>query len=150
MIDNDHAIGLFGADRIQQYSFVDMMDMGDEDDNSVNLLKYSPYYDENTQQQAFLDGNETLNILSLNCQSLNAKFLELQIYLETLRSSGIVIDVVCLQETWIANNEEVSHLTIENYDLISKGKRCSTHGGVAFYLHKNYKFKILEVLDSES
>ena len=133
MIDNDHAIGLFGADRIQQYSFVDMMDMGDEDDNSVNLLKYSPYYDENTQQQAFLDGNETLNILSLNCQSLNAKFAELQIYLETLRSSGIVIDVVCLQETWIANNEEVSHLTIENYDLISKGKRCSTHGGVAIY-----------------
>jgi hypothetical protein len=150
MNDLDHTMGLFGSNNLQHYSFVDMMEVDDELDNSMNLLKCSPYYNENLQQQAFSEGNQTLNILSLNCQSLNAKFDMLQIFIENMNSCDLVVDVFCLQETWISKNDDVSHLSIENYELISKGKQCSTHGGVAIYLHKKHKFHSIELFDSES
>ena len=53
MDDIDHFTGLFGENRRLTYSFLDMMDLGDEEDNSINLLKYSPYYDEKSKQKHF-------------------------------------------------------------------------------------------------
>ena len=48
-----------------------------------------------------------------------------------------------LQETWLSDNSDTSLIQIDNYTLISKGKTCSTHGGLLIYLHNTYHYKTI-------
>ena len=74
----------------------------------------------------------SLNILSLNCQSLNAKFNELQIFIEEMCHNQF--GVICLQESWLDNNFEYSMFNLRNYSMIKQGKLCSEHGGLIMSL----------------
>ena len=87
--------------------------------------------------------NNILNILSLNCQSLNSKYDEINIFLDQCFDQGCKIDIICLQETWIATGTDISLFNIANYNLISSEKSCSEHGGVAIYIHESLKSKII-------
>ena len=40
-------------------------------------------------------------------------------------------------------------ISLENYNLISKGKRCSAHGGLAIYLHEKYNKTVPSPIISE-
>ena len=82
-------------------------------------------------------------MISLNCQSLNAKYNQWKLYLELFQRNHIVINAICLQETWLSDMDDVSLIQLEGYNLISKGKSCSAHGGVAIYLHKSFKYTII-------
>ena len=58
-----------------------------DDDSSdtidINIMKHSPYYSESDfHNLRFRKGN--LSILSLNCQSIKAKFDELQLFMDAL------------------------------------------------------------------
>lgn len=148
MCDVFHNEDLFGVNS-QSYSLVDIINEDNSDDNSINILTYSPYYDNDKAVEILADDCKSLIILSLNCQSLNAKFNELQVYLEYFKESNVIIDVICLQETWLSDQCDISLLSLEHYNFISKPKQCSAHGGVAVYLHEKYNFRILDIFDSD-
>ena len=141
---------LFNGNSQNDFSLVDIINEDNFDDNSINLFNYSHYYDADKAVEFFNDGVETFNILSLNCQSLHAKFSELQIYLEAFINRNVNIDIICLQETWLSEQCDVSLLSLEGYNFIMKGKHCSAHGGVAIYLHTKYNYKILNICDSDT
>ena len=42
---------------------------------------------------------------------------------------------MCIQETWLTDQSDVSLFKIDGYNLISQGKKCSAHGGLAIYLN---------------
>ena len=54
------------------------------------------------------------------------------------------IQVLCLQETWFENSDliDMGQFHIDDYHLITKNRYASNHGGLAFYIHKNWTFKI--------
>ena len=76
-------------------------------------------------------------VLKLNCQSLNAKIDEIIIKLDTLRTFLCEISALCLQETWLKDDYDTSLLQIDGYTLISQGKICSSHAGLAIYTTTN-------------
>ena len=82
--------------------------------------------------------------MSLNCQSLNAKFPQIKLLLDTFGEQNKPIHVLCLQETWIENSDQIdmAQFHIDNYHLVTKNKYASAHGGLAFYIHKSWNFKI--------
>jgi len=45
-----------------------------------------------------------------------------------------------LQESWLSENDLTTHLTLDNYTLITQGKSCSSKGGLAIYLHNKFSF----------
>ena len=112
--------------------------------NEPKLFQQSPYYDNMGFIEIIQNKTNSFIILSLNCQSISAKFDQLKIYIENYNSSHSRLSAVCLQETWLTADSDLSLLQIEGYNLISKGKSCSAHGGIAIYLHKNYDYNILE------
>jgi hypothetical protein len=73
----------------------------------------------------------------------------LKISLDYYHQHGIVPSVICLQETWLCEDQDTSLLQIDNYNLIHKGKHCSAHGGVAFYLHQSFNYNIIPVSQSD-
>ena len=87
-----------------------------------------------------LDKSDHFNILSLNIQSINAKFDQLQLMLRNLHEQNCEFSAICLQETWLSDSSDISHLLLDNYNLISQGARISSHSGLGIYLHKKFSY----------
>ena len=51
--------------------------------------------------------------------------------------------MLCLQETWIEDSKliDMAQFHIDNYHLLAKNRYASAHGGLSFYIHKNWNFK---------
>jgi len=119
-----------------------------EDDNAPILFEESPYFDMDSFTELFENKKNVFNILSFNCQSLNAKFNELCGYVETFRKLDCHLTTICLQETWINAQTDVSQFHIPGYNFISRPSSCSTHGGVAIYLRDCFSYSVLHVNDN--
>ena len=48
--------------------------------------------------------SNSFTMLSLNAQSLHAKFDKLILLLEVLRAKNVEFSTICIQETWLDNN----------------------------------------------
>ncbi len=83
-------------------------------------------------------------ILSTSIECLNAKYNELDIFVQELREQNFEFSAICIQETWLDENDDLSHLKLkaERYNLIPLGKSCSTKGGLAIYLNEMFDHTI--------
>ena len=67
-------------------------------DEEISVIEHSKYYEDNDFIEITSATPRKLSIINLNCQSLNAKFDELQVFIFNIcRNSAI--DVITLQET---------------------------------------------------
>ena len=84
--------------------------------------------------------------MSLNIQSLPAKYNELNLFLKEIAGPGnFSFDFIGLQEIWKLNFPE--HYVLDNYHKIIHKSRVSRQGGgVGFYIKNNFNFKVLENL----
>ena len=81
----------------------------------IELIKHSPYFSE-TDFQRLQFGKGGLSIMSLNSQSINAKFDELRLFINRINKAK-EIGVVCLQETWTSENKDIRLFQLPNYKL---------------------------------
>ena len=96
-----------------------------------NNIFNSKYLDE----QEFIKNygsNPSLSLLTLNIQSINAKFNEFSELLKSLQNGKCTPDIICLQELWKVCNSEV--LNIDGYSLLVFKSRSNNvqGGGVGF------------------
>ena len=104
-------------------------------------LSHSPYYDHDSLIKHFKKHKNDFKILSLNCQSLNAKIDQIQILITELLQHDIYIDAICLQETWFKDPQIPPSAQIPNYEAINRPKHCSEHGGLLIYLKNTYQYE---------
>ena len=104
-----------------------------------------PYFFQNTLPQKLNNDLNQFIVLSLNCQSLNAKFDNILIFFNKLKQNNILFSALCFQETWFGDSTDLTLYQIENYICISRSKQCSEHGGLAVYLHQKYNFENLDL-----
>ena len=105
-------------------------------------VRSSSYYSHDNFEEILTCNRTKFSILYLNCQSINAKFNKLQILLDNLKKKQFEFSAICLQETWLANDDDLSLLQLPNYQCIHKGKSCSMHGGLIIYLNNKYNYSI--------
>ena len=121
-----------------------------DDAEELNIIKHSPYFDQENFITILKEKNENFTVLSLNIQSINAKFDQLKILLHLIQENNCHISAISLQETWLRDDSNNALISIENYNFISQGKKCFSHGGLAIYLHEKYNFKtVLSPIISE-
>ena len=118
----------------------------DEPEVEVANIKLSEYTDINTLSESLRSAKSSLSILSLNSQSLNAKFDDFQIAIEQLNRNN-QISVICIQETWLSSESPTSLFDLPNYQLISRGKYCSNHGGLITYIHNDFNWEPVSIKD---
>ena len=147
------SIGEVFGNEFNNLSFVNMLHERTEADAEIDpttLFTNSPYYDNDGALELLRAKTDYFTILTLNSQSLNAKFLQLKAYVDFYKSHNIYFSAICLQETWLSDDADTSLLQLDDYNLIARGKRCSEHGGVAIYLLKHFNFTVLSVPDSNN
>ena len=109
-----------------------------EEENEWHTGTSSPYVNLRQFISYASSNREKLSILSLNCQSLNAKFDRILSTLETVyKESHFYFKIICLQETWHKHPEDIDMFTIPNYhNPFHIPASCSQHGGLVCYVHQ--------------
>ncbi len=86
------------------------------------------------------------SIFSTNIQSIRVTFDEFKLCIEILEQNMFEFSAICIQETWLSENNDTSCFKLEGYNLIPQGKYCSQKGGLLIYLQDkfeyDYKYKL--------
>jgi len=112
-----------------------------DESDQIQIIKHSSYYDTNKLYSLIKHKKTCFSILSTNIQSLNAKFDELTIFINDLKDKDFEFSAICIQESWLSENDATNHLFLENYTLIPQGKSCSSKGGLVIYLHNKFTYE---------
>ena len=100
----------------------DVAGKNEDIDSEITTIKHSPYLNNSEFSKILKENQLQFCVLSLNIQSLNAKFDKLVIFLHKLNESGCEFGVICIQETWLTDQSDVSLFKIDGYNLISEEK----------------------------
>jgi len=108
-----------------------MGDEGDDDDeqnfNPFNTQFNATYADEKQFSES-RSNRGNFSVLSINIQSLSAKFQSLQLFIENLSKNKKEPDLICLQEIW--NIPDFIEFNLNGYHpLIFKSRQNSVQGG---------------------
>ena len=122
------------------------------DTGELNMIQPSPFYSIHQMPPHMIQTRGQFHLLSLNAQSLNAKFDDLLLLIEILHHQNIHFHAICLQETWLSDNADLSLLQIDGYKCIARGKRpeCSNHGGLMIYVNEEFNICILDIENDSS
>ena len=88
------------------------------------------------------------SIISSNIQSINAKFCELEAFVEELKTENVQLSVICLQESCISKNDDFSHIQLDGYNCITQGKTSSKKGGLIIYVDSKYTYEVIQNLNN--
>jgi hypothetical protein len=110
----------------------------------IKILRHSPYYQLDDVSTLATELSSSFSVLSINIQSINAKIDSLRAFISALEENDIHFAALCIQESWLRDDSDTSLLQIENYQCISQGYKCSSHGGLIIYLHNKYNFEIID------
>ena len=70
-----------------------------EIENKTNVQIRNTYYNDVEFKNVLQNANSKISMLSLNCQSINAKFDKLKLFLADVNTQ-CPISVICIQESW--------------------------------------------------
>ena len=55
------------------------------------------------------------------------------------------VSVLCLQETWTSDKDDISLFQLSHYKLLHRGKQCCKHGGLIIYVHDRFNVEPLDL-----
>ena len=120
------------------------------DENNLFTTKKSLYYDiDGLVKVLNSTSNDSLSIFSLNIQCINSKLNQLKLLINQLNQNKVVLDVLCLQESWVNPNDDIELFNLDGYHMISKplNPNCSKHGGLLMYINNSIKIINIEKFD---
>ena len=137
--DNDILETIGGLDKnslnnILNNKYSPSTDMAESKDLSSSL-KHSSYYD-----------TKSFTALSFNTASIRSKFDQIDIFLNELSlTCHPPISAICVQETWLSEEDDSSLFKLNGHNCISKGETCSQKGGLIIYLNENFTYKTIDI-----
>ena len=144
MVETAELLSGFGG--LTQNDLNNILDHVDKDDPEELLSYKSSMYVDMDGLNKYLQTKDNFTLLSLNIQSIHAKFEEFKIIIDQLGLSGRKINAICLQETWLDENSDTNRLLIDGYNFISQPKSCSSHGGLAIYLRDDLSYSEISMI----
>ena len=128
---------------VRQYSLTSILEEQNINAQEHQCTQQSSYYDIDKFSEVAKTRLNDFSILTTNIESLNAKFDELLIHITELKNINFKYSVICLQETWLSEMDDMSIFHIDGYDSISQGKSCSNKGGLAIYIDNRFDYEII-------
>ncbi len=124
-------------------SLIDLLHM---EENNENIAHQPTQYDDIDNFSTQLKKNsKKLSILSLNCQSIEAKFVAINMLVQQLVEKNCYFKIIVLQESWLENNSyDPIKYEIPDYNMVSQGHYVSAHGGLITYIHKSLNYEPIE------
>ena len=113
------------------------------DEFPPQIIPTSSYYDcENFVSLIQSTDSSNFCTFSSDIQSINAKFTELHAFILDLESRNFNFGVICLQESWLNANDDITQIKLNHYNCVIQGNTCSSKGGLMMYIHEKCNYKV--------
>ena len=147
-VDDSNILMHFGG--VDRNSLIRILNPNYEDQgicyDEPSIIKNSPYYDYEKLINELNTKTNNFNILSLNCESINSKFDQINIIIEQFKRNGCTFNAVCLQESWLSDDTDTSLFQLDGYNLLlRKVKKNSNRGGLIVYLKDTIDYKLIDI-----
>ena len=119
----------------------------DQDQDETNIIRCSPYYLPSSLPSELISEDNFFGVLSLNAQSLSAKFDGLIAMLELFGSQRIHFPIICIQETWITDESKLPLVSIEGYNCYYVKPTASSRGGLITYVDNSFEVTNIKKID---
>ena len=116
------------------------LDIDDDELEKLNLTS-SSYYTCDTLIETLQAKKGIFTVLSVNCQSIRAKYDKILLLIEQLKQYDLYFSIICLQESWLTEEADLTMFHISDYTISAKGKYISQHGGLLTYVHNSYIYE---------
>ena len=146
-VDPDTVLMQHGG--ITDTNFAKMINEGSDDDE-IDLINHSPYYLPSCLPTNLTNGDKLFSVLSLNVQSILAKFTGLQVMLELFASQKIHFHAICIQESWIHDDSKLPLVALEWYQCFSIKATTSSHWGLNTYVDDKYDVEVKKTVDDSN
>ena len=107
------------------------------DDNELPIIRRSSYYDADMFSILAEKNKHNLSVLSSYIQSINSKFSELEAFVDELSTLNFKFSIICLQESWMSETDELSLIQLKGYDY--RAKVAAVKGVTYVDQHINYE-----------
>ena len=114
-------------------------------DTAISVTSNSPYIDSSDAKHHMIKFKNMFTVLTLNVQSIRAKFESLVEFLNELSEQNFYFSAICIQESWLQTQDDMALFSIPNYNCIPLSATVSKHGGLLIYLHSSFQFKTLDL-----
>ena len=121
---------------------ISILSTEEDSEDEIKMFKNSHYYDWDGLLDILITRQGAFTTLSLNSQSIRAKFDKILCLVNFLQSKRCHLSAICTQETWLNDDDDVSLLQIPGYNLITQGKYVSEHGGLFIYLLEELNYTV--------
>jgi len=113
-------------------------DVDDETEAYINF-KLSEYYDVDSIKSYCIGNKNSINVMSINGQSIFSKIDLLKLQLANLKKLyNFTVHVLCVQEChYNSPSQNIDMLKIENYEMIPKKSTIGQKGGIVIYTHSS-------------
>ena len=78
------------------------------------------YFNFDDMREFLIKHKNLLTIFSLNIESMNTKYDEFKILIESLAEKDAFISVICIQEAWLTKNSEPKQFELQHYNMLSQ------------------------------
>ena len=143
--NDDEVLKAFGGAKNNNLNTI--LNSVEESADEIQNFAHSPYFDLDSITNNIFPSNPTFKVLSINIQSIQAKFDAFSGFLQILSDKNIIFDAILIQESWLsevhlARKENISVFNLPGYNMIPRGKSCCGHGGLITYVRDLYKFDV--------
>ena len=112
----------------------------DDDIETMTEFKLTPYHDIDTLTTYKTQNKNSINIMSLNAQSIFTKIYQIKILIKTLYDKHkIQLHVISIQEAWLTEGLPLEAIELEGYQLHHQYSKIGGKGGIVVYVHNTYK-----------
>ena len=109
-----------------------------------DVLQGSSYNDTDSFKSLVGNRGNNVSIFSSNIQYIYAKLNELESYVLELEQMQFHYSVLCLQECWLNNNDDISQIQLSKYTSTVQRAHSSTRGGLLIDIHGTHTYKFVD------
>ena len=138
-LNPDEILARFGGTTMNDLNNVFNVSEDVNPDDDISTLSLTHFIATHELANCLRSHRHEFTRLSLNVQSMRAKFDQLSVVLSTLYNEGLSFSLICFQELWLNENDDTAQFLLPGYSLVHQGKSCSEHGGLSTYIRDIYK-----------
>ena len=94
----------------------------DEQLDELNTMTRSSYIDTADLKGSLASTKDQFTVFSLNVQSINSKFKLIYPLMLELNNADMAFSAICLQESWLPDDSDLSQYQLPNYNIIHQGE----------------------------
>ena len=138
IIPSDDPLEEHGGTHMNNLNSILHIDEDTQDEEDYLEFNLSEYFDLSNFSSYSIRNRNSINILSLNTNSIGKKIETIKLQMAKLKEDhNFLVHIAAFQECWLENENQISKLNMDNYHMHYQLSKVGKSGGLVIYIHES-------------